>query len=89
MPSVCLMPSQQSQLSGMGEAQALGPDRSFFFFLYFFNYFERESVCVHMQACMGRGCSRERGGERIPSRLHAISAEPDSGFDITKCEIMT
>ena len=35
----------------------------------------------------GRG--RERGRERIPSKLHAVSAEPDVGLDLTNCEIMT
>ena len=33
--------------------------------------------------------NRERKRERIPSRLHAVSAEPNSGLDITNCEIMT
>ena len=31
----------------------------------------------------------ERGRERIPTRLHAVSAEPNVGFDLMKCEIMT
>ena len=35
----------------------------------------------------GRG--RERGRERIPSGLHAVSTEPDMGLDLTKCEITT
>ena len=37
---------------------------------------------------MSRGRSRERG-ERILSTLHAVSAEPDEGLDLTNCEIMT
>ena len=32
---------------------------------------------------------RQREGERIPSRLHSVSAEPDMGFDFTNHEIMT
>ena len=36
---------------------------------------------------MGRG--RERGRERIPSRLHTVSTEPDVGLDLTNHEIMT
>ena len=32
---------------------------------------------------------RERGKERNSSRLHAVSAEPDSGLDLTNPEIMT
>ena len=35
----------------------------------------------------GRG--RERGRKRIPSRLHAVSAEPNVGLDPMNCEIMT
>ena len=31
---------------------------------------------------------REREGERIPSRLHAVSAEPDVGLELTNREIM-
>ena len=31
----------------------------------------------------------EREGERIPSRLHAVSTEPNMGLDPTNCEIMT
>ena len=27
--------------------------------------------------------------QRIPSRLHAVSAEPDMGLKLTNCEIMT
>ena len=32
---------------------------------------------------------RERGRERIPSRVCAVSAEPDAGLDLTNDEIMT
>ena len=35
----------------------------------------------------GRG--RERGRERIPSRVWAVSAEPDAGLELTNREIMT
>ena len=47
-----------------------------FFFKKKFIYFERE----------------EWGGgekERVPSRLHTISTEPDVGIDLTNGEIMT
>ena len=47
-----------------------------------FIYFERERE--HTQ---WRG--RERGRKRIPSRLHAVSAEPDVGLDLTNREITT
>ena len=32
---------------------------------------------------------RERRRERIPSRLCAISTEPDAGLDLMNCESMT
>ena len=35
------------------------------------------------------GRNRERGRERTPSRLQAVSAEPDVGLDLTNHEIMT
>ena len=43
---------------------------------------ERERACKQ-----GRG--RERGREKIPSRLRAVSAEPDTGLESMNCEIMT
>ena len=45
---------------------------------------EREKDRVHE---WGRG--RERGRERIPNHLPAISAEPNVGLELTNCEIMT
>ena len=35
------------------------------------------------------GRSRERERERIPSRLSAVSTEPDVGLELTNGEIMT
>ena len=35
----------------------------------------------------GRG--RERGRQRIPSRLHTVGAEPNVGHELTNHEIMT
>ena len=32
---------------------------------------------------------RERGRQRIPSSLHAVSAEPDVGLELMNLEIMT
>ena len=32
---------------------------------------------------------RDRGRERIPSRLYTVSKEPDVGLDPTNCEIVT
>ena len=30
-----------------------------------------------------------RRRERVPSRLHTVSVEPDMGLKLTNCEIMT
>ena len=35
----------------------------------------------------GRG--KERGRERIPSRLHAVSTEPNVGLQLKNCRIVT
>ena len=43
-------------------------------FIYLFIYLERE----HEQ-----GTSRETGRERIPSRLHIVSTEPDVRIKLT------
>ena len=32
---------------------------------------------------------KEKGRERIPSRLHIVSTEPDAGLELTNREIMT
>ena len=59
-----------------GLLQAIaGPYFSFLFKLYLF-------------ILSGRG-QRERGRERIPSRLHTVSVELDAGLEPTNCEIMT
>ena len=46
----------------------------------------RERARTHMN--IGEG-QRERGGERIPSRLRAVSAEPEVGLELTNREIMS
>ena len=58
-----------------------------FHLFFFFNLFilrererEREST--------SRG-GAERRTDRIPSRLHTISAEPNMGLELMNCEIMT
>ena len=52
----------------------------FFFFKWLFILKEREQV--------SRG-GTERGRERIPSRLHTVSTEPDTGLEPTNRGIMT
>ena len=48
---------------------------------------EREHTCVHVS---GGGAERqERERERIPSRLCAVSTEPDARLELTNHETMT
>ena len=65
-----------SQNGGRGRGMVL------FFFFYLFN-FDRERESTH--SC-GRG--RERRRERISSRLHTVSTEPDAGLKLINHEIM-
>ena len=51
-----------------------------------FVYFERE--CVHERE-RANGGGAEREGERIPSRLCTVCAEPNPGLDPVNHEIMT
>ena len=41
---------------------------------------------VHVHGNMG---TAERGRERIPNRLHGVSAERDTGLKLTNQEIMS
>ena len=50
------------------------------FLKFLFMYFERER---------GEGEGQRERRERVPSRLHSISAVPDVGLDLTNCEIVT
>ena len=50
--------------------------------IYLFIYL----LCLFVYFCEGEG-QRERG--RIPSRLHAVITEPDTGLDPTNREIVT
>ena len=54
-------------------------------FLFFNVYCDRERE--HM--CASGGGGRERGRERIPSRLCTVRAEPNAGLKLTKLEIIT
>ena len=44
-------------------------------------------VCLLREREMEGGAERDR--ERIPSRLHTVSTEPDVGFELMNPEIMT
>ena len=50
----------------------------------------RKNACLQAGEGQREG---EREGEsglgRIPSRLHAVSPEPEAGLELTKCGIMT
>ena len=54
----------------------------FNFFLMFIIEKQRETEHEH-------GRAREKGRHRIRSRLQAVSTEPDTGLELTNCEIMT
>ena len=56
--------------------------RFFVFCCFFFLEKEKERACTSQGKAEGEG-------ERIPSRLRAVSAEPNAGFDLTNREIMT
>ena len=45
---------------------------------------EREHTCV-----LAHNWGRGKEGEKIPSRLRAVSTEPDSGLRLTNQDIMT
>ena len=53
-----------------------------FFEVYLFTLRQRERKRA------GKGL-REREGERVPSKLHAVGEEPDVGLKLTNHEIMT
>ena len=55
-------------------------NRILYFISLFFFFLEKEKE--------SRG-GAERDGERIPSRLQALSSEPDMGLDLMNREIMT
>ena len=47
---------------------------------------ERERESEHTSR---GGAEREKGRDKIPSRLHTVSAGPDVGLNLTNREIMT
>ena len=57
--------------------------KSLFFFKFIYLFWERDRERKHE----GLG-QREREIDSIPSRLHAICAEPDLGLKLMNCEIM-
>ena len=49
---------------------------------------ERERERERERARAEKG-QRETGRDRIPSRLHTVSVEPDTGLELMNCEVMT
>ena len=49
----------------------------------------REVKVTHFGREKAEEGQRERGRQRIPSRLHTVSAEPDAGLDPVNREVMT
>ena len=54
-------------------------------FMVLFTFFFKKKFFLREKAQVGA----EREGERIPSRLHTVSAELDMGLEPTNHEIMT
>ena len=72
-------------LSSLGQKSCLDLRRAVLLYMLFYFYLfisERERA---------RAWAREgqRGRERIPSRVHAVSTGPDVGLDLTNCESVT
>ena len=53
------------------------------------NFFKLIYLLRESKSTCEQGRGRERGREKIPSSLQAISMEPDAGLESTNCEIMT
>ena len=60
---------------------------STFFIFSLFIYFERDRERDREDSEQGR--DRERGTQRVPSRLCTVSVEPDMGLEPTNLEIIT
>ena len=58
-------------------------------FIYFGRDRERQRETEGEKEQAGVGQGRREGRERIPSRLRAISLEPDTRFDLMNYEITT
>ena len=65
------------------------PKLTFSFFKFILRERERERERERARARTSKGGAEREGEERIPSRLHAVSTEPDSGLSLTNHEIMT
>ena len=62
----------------------------FILFYFLCLFFERERARARERVSReGAERERERERERIPSRLHAVNAEPHMGLRLVNCEIMT
>ena len=54
--------------------------------MFYLFILERAHACEHRG---GAERERERERETIPSKLHAVSVEPDARLDLLNCEIVT
>ena len=55
----------------------------------FDHFFFKKYVFILREKEHNQGRGRERGRERIPSRLHTVSTELDTGLEPTNHKIMT
>ena len=83
--SALLRNGEKEILRGTGIFTSLSLYVSVFLFLNVYLFLrDRERKSTN-----GGGAERERERDRIPSRLHAIGTEPDSGLELTNREIVT
>ena len=59
------------------------------FLAYIFIIFFFLSLFIFRESEREQELGRDREGETIQSRLHAVSAEPNEGLELTNHEIMT
>ena len=65
-----------------------GPDIGIFYLFYLFAFFKFINLFWETES-VWTGEDRERASERIPSMIHTVSAEPDTGLVVTNHEVMT
>ena len=76
-----------AHVGGVWVVPSVGHPTLFFFFNVYFSFWQRRRW---RQSMSGGGAKREGDAEsEAGSRLWAVSTEPDTGLELTDCEIMT
>ena len=79
-------PALEKLVTPSSETLLLAGFSFYYYYFFIFNFFLNVYLLWGVRS---RERERERERERIPSRLHAISAEPNVGLDLTNHEITT